>query len=227
MRATTRRTIRLSSDWKFFVDGNSMVTEASGATNWPTFLRAMAPYLGSGATMQNFGVASRTWATMHANAGALDTALAGAGEKKLLGLFEHTNSICNAGQSVADAYADMVRYIRARRAVWPTLRVFVMEAIPRESVTLTTNYQTVLACNAGMQMLNQMVWENRRALDIEFVPTRHPGSPFAFSNFTTADFNASGSIWNESAGSRVHVNDAGKQVLANFAAAAVRRMTEN
>lgn len=227
MMSRFRKAIRYNAQTNVVWDGNSLFTYTPSV---PTLTMASSPISGAGA-WSSVAIAGQTWRQMagqdSGSSADVDAALqAGqaSGRQNVLVLWEHTNAICNAGRTVQQTYADMLAYIDGRRAVDPGVRILVLGTIPRQGFTVTSAYSTVQDVNVALQQVDLLVQTNAAALDIGFLSLRQPGSPLSLSAFDEVDFVASGDIWIEGAGARIHLNTAGRSLIAPRVVTGLQRL---
>lgn len=219
-----RKAMKYNGNAHIVFDGNSLFT---GSPSVPDLAVASAPVSGSGTTSANVAIAGQTWRMMNGQDGGSTTDVNGAfsaSRQNVLVLWEHTNAICNVGSTANQCYQDMLDYIAARRAVSPGCPILVLGTIPRQGFTLTAAYSNVKQINAALQQVDLLVQQNAAAIGVEFMSLRQPGSVFNFSGFDEADFAASGDIWVEGVGARVHLNNSGKALVAERVVLGLQRL---
>lgn len=185
-------------------DGNSLMVALH------PYISGAPPVAGSGCSFAAVPIAGQRWTDMRNSAADVDAALLAAGDFAALLLWEHTNQL-NGGASIRECKDEMLYYVEARRKARPDVRVLVMETLPREG--LNSAYHTLEQYNVKLQAMDEWCWENSGRYDWEFVSIRVPGSPFRFTEFTTATFDSTQAFWNETAGTRVHCTPAGYQQI--------------
>lgn len=176
-----------------------------------------------GVTFRNLGISGQTTQSMINNATDVENAYVD-GEKNILVLWEGTNSICNAGDTAAQAIQAMTTYIAARRASKQWAFILLLTCLPRQRSTQADT----LAKNAALDSYNATVLSSYKDMGAtHVVDVRQVGSPFNMPDYnlqTFEDMAASTGLWaaNE-VGAHVHL-DAGYGVIAQMVAAELRRL---
>lgn len=207
-------------------DGNSLVS-GQGGTPWPTQIRSLAPLNGV-VNVTNVGQPGQTTRQMN----GLDSSYTGvgdvdgawvAGKTNVLILWEGTNSICNTGETGAQAASDMVDYITARQATHKWM-VVLLTCIPRQAGSAAAT----LDQNARLDAYNAILAGTYRQMGARIlVDVRGSGSPFAFADYSDATFAAAGSsgYWASGEdGGHIHLSTAGYAYIATIVAAALKRL---
>jgi lysophospholipase L1-like esterase len=234
MILTQRGTLKYSAaNTTVTCDGNSItagIVHTSGpAAYYPAQLSALAPISGQ-VTATNLGISGQTTRQMNGLDGGSTSDVDGAyvaGKKNVLIAWEGTNSIDVAGRTGAQTAQDMADYVAARLAIHSDWIIVVMTTLPLirgawSQATTDANNATVEAANNIMRA-NYRAWGAKAMIDV-----RTPGTPFAPPDYTLASFEAASVLpyWsaNESAGTHIHLNDAGMTYIANLCAATLRRL---
>lgn len=224
--ASTRsaRRLRWDSSVNVVWDGNSLVygVGATGGQTLPVQVAALAPMAGSGAAVTNCGISGQRWSAMTSGAVDVDGAWQ-SGKTNVLICWETTNSACNTpGLSAAQIISDITTYIAARRSAHPWV-IVGLTTIPRETSGLMTSQAERERLNGIMSEVDAAMKAGQLDFDA-VVDVRQPGSAFAFSGYTTADFDGSGWIWAELSPNRVHLLNAGYAIIAGYVADALKRI---
>lgn len=215
----SRGALPLDANTHLSFDGNSLFAGV-GATgsplqNAPNQVMALPAFAGTGqgpsdSPYANVAVSGHTWAQMLAH--GVDNTWA-QGKRNLLLLWETTNTLAG-GKTPAQNFADAKAYIAARRAAKPWI-IGVLTSLPKEGPD-STLIGSANEFNASLVAADNMFRTRRQELGADFiVDTRLPGSPFAFTGYTAADFTACG-LYFEAVGSRVHLTNAGYAVIAQM-----------
>lgn len=155
-------------------------------------------------------IAGQTWASMAAAAADVDSALVAAGEFSALLTWETSNQV-NGGSSIADCKLAILKYVEGRFRVRPGVPIGIMESLPRAGVNYT--YHTLAGLNQRLQEIDEWVWANAHRYGWEFITIRTPGSPFRFTEFTSAAFDATQDYWYESSGIQTHCTPEGYRMI--------------
>lgn len=201
-------------------DGNSLC-QGLGGTNYfaPADILHTLPMTRDG-TFTNCGLGGQNWYDMVATPNDVDNAWV-AGKTNLLFLWEHINTLyadsaIYYGDTTAatQCLVTVKNYTAARRALHPWY-IIMLSSIPVQvvasDITRRTNFNTQLAGVDAAIAANPSYY----GVDA-IVNLRQVGSPFNFPDYTDASFLASGPIWHEAVGQVVHLNDAGKLIVANM-----------
>jgi hypothetical protein len=224
-----RQAFRPSGAHALVFDGNSLVQGVGAATPLPAALMGRPFFAGSGAAMVNLGVGGQTWRQMDGldggSAADVDGACA-AGRTDILLAWETTNSVFNAGRTVQQTIGDARAYVANRLAAHPDRVVVLLTSLPREAgPAVAPDRASVEAANAVLSAVDDHFRAAYRAMGARaLVDLRGPSSPFAFTGYAPADFDAAGPYWAEGPGGRIHLNDAGYGLVADMIVAACRRM---
>lgn len=223
------RWLKFSASVNVVWDGNSLVY-GQGASyvggirnNAVTQTANRAPIAGSGATVTNLGVSGQTWAQMNSSASDVDAAWID-GKTNLLVLWETTNAVCSqsSSQTPAQCLSAIRTYVTNRRAARPWV-IVCLTTIPREYGFAVNDQATRSAKNADLLAVDAALKANPAEYGLDrVIDLRRPGSPFAFSSFSSSDFDSAGAIWQEPAGTRVHLNNAGYAIVAEMVAEDLR-----
>lgn len=184
----------------------------------------LSPLAGSGTTIADVGISGQTWAAMTSAASDVDNAWVD-GKTNILLLWETTNSICSqySNKTPAQCLAAISGYVSARRAVHPWI-IACLTTIPREYGFAVNDQATRDAKNADMMAVDAAIKVSPESYGLDrVIDTRRTGSPFAFSQFTQADFDAAGSVWQEARDLRVHLNNSGYAIIAAMIADDLKR----
>ena len=222
-------------DWSkvnLVVDGDCLPAgygASSASTAFPAQLAQLAPINGVISAV-NVAVSGQTTRQMDGLDGGSATDVDGAfvaGKVNVLVVWgEPTNSICDAGRTAAQAFADLQSYIANRRATNKWSAIIIGTTLPRQSGNAYTNSQADIdTMNGLLASFNTMLLANHRSLGADAVfDVRQSGSPFAFADYSATSFAANNNLWNEGAGSRVYLTDAGYAIIAGYAATQMRRL---
>lgn len=220
-------------DWarvNLVFDGNSLVNGV-GASNQattalPAQVAAASPINGV-ISATNLGIGGQTTRQMDGLDGGSASDIDGAyvsGKANVLVLWEGTNSICNVGRTSDQALSDLQIYVTDRQANGRQWTMMALTTLPRQASPLISSQTDINTYNAILADYNAKLMANYRALGLAAVAdVRQSGSPFAFSDYSSASFGAS-NLWSEGNGSRVHLNDAGYALIASYVAAQWIRM---
>lgn len=224
-----RPRVRYNGNVNLVFDGNSLMwgssLGSSSPNNLPNRIANMAPVLNSGASVYNSAFSSGQWTGGPYPMGGGDygggqtDARWIAGKTNILICWETTNQVyLGSGTSAAANAAAMKTYLDARRALHPWIMVYI-STIPREKIE--GNIASRADGNAQLVAADQHVRDNMASLGVDhYVDLRQAGSPFAFTGYTTGDFDACASLWqaDETVGNRVHLSAAGYAVVADYVA---------
>lgn len=220
------RFVRYSPQVNIVYEGNSLMAGlgATGGQTLPVQMANAAPLTGAGTVSTNLAVSGSTWSDMTTRAGGVDAAWA-AGKTNILVLWEHLNSICAGGLTAAQSASAMATYIAARRAVHPWI-VVSLTMLPCEGYSGVMTNQTLRdQYNSIMTACDNLIRANPTAYGVDaLVDVRQAGSVFAIPAYLPANFDATGAIWNEAAGSRVHLNNAGYGLVAPMVNAVLTKL---
>lgn len=232
------RAYRFAAPWLRFgpnvnivCDGNSLMygqgASYVGGVRQNAIVQAsqLPPLAGTGTLIPSVAISGQTWAQMASAASDVDGAWVD-GKTNVLLLWETTNAICSqySNQTPAQCLNAIRNYVTARRAARPWI-IACLTTIPREYGFAVNDQATRDAKNADMLTVDAALKANPGSYGLDrVIDARRAGSPFAFSSFTGADFDAAGNIWQEAAGQRVHLNDAGYAIVAAMIATDLRRL---
>ena len=211
----TRSRVAFNSDVNIVWDGNSLVfgKGSTGGQTLPVQTAALAPVVGSGATTSAFATSGHNWSDMEAGAAQVDGAWV-AGKINILIFWEHINSIFVGGLTAEQSIEQMRQYITNRRALHPWI-VMTLTCLPAEGYGTAWTQATRNAVNAKLDAVNATMRADRAVLGIDsLIDVRKQGSVFNINSYTTADFDSTGAVWLESAGTRLHLNNAGYGLIA-------------
>ena len=220
-----------SRDVNVVFDGNSLVAgqgASSGAFFLPALIGGLSPISGAFA-VTNLGVGAQTTRMMN----GLDTGSAAdvdgafvAGKLNILFAWEGTNDVELTALTGLQAASDMTDYIAARKAAHPWV-VILLTTLPRQKSGQTQ--PQIVAANAELDSYNAYLLANYVSMGATaVVDVRQIGSPFRFTDYTTASFDAVAPTYYsaaESSGSYTHLRDAGYVVIAGYCAAALNALT--
>lgn len=226
----TRPTLRYSSSVNIVFDGNSLVYGDGATVPLPQVVAGRAPISGSGAAMTNLGIDGQTWRQMDGLDGGSSADVDGAyapGKTNILIAWETTNAVCNTHRSATETIGDLTSYIANRKAVHPDWHIVLMTTLPRQAGSqLGTDQASIDTANATLNAVDDHLRAHYRALGAQaLVDVRAPGSPFRFTSYTPADFDATATYWSEASGSRIHLNDTGYLLVASMIALTLRRLS--
>lgn len=222
-----------AAKYNIVFDGNSLIY-GQGAT-YTQFIAGQLTLSkllnGSGITCRSFGIPGQTWGDMIANHADVDAAFV-PGKRNILFCWEGTNAIFNSARTGIVAAQDAGRYAQAMKAVNPSWEIIVMSTIPgRYTSSLgVTNFGSVDAVNRQVDIHNLYLQQNLKSLGFDgYLDLRCDGSPYAFKNYTDADFTARNAYYLASeqltgTGVYVHQQDAGYQVVADLVQQYLRRI---
>lgn len=217
--------MRYSPQVNIVWEGNSLVSGvgSTGGQTLPLQSSSNAPIANTGTGITNLSVSGSTWAAMEARASGVNAAWVN-GKTNILVLWEHVNSICAGGLTAQQSANAMRDYIAARRAVHPWI-VVGLTMIPCEGyIGVMTTQALRDQYNSIMTTCDNLVRADPAAYGLDaLVDVRQTGSVFAIPAFLPANFDATGAIWSEAAGSRVHLNNAGYGLVAQMVNAALTK----
>lgn len=233
--------LRRDAPLNLVFDGNSLVYSlgassgagTAGGTTLPGQVRALLATRFTDLRVLNCGIGGQTWANMTAQGsvgdGAGDVEAAYAADRtNVLVLWETTNSVCNTNRDRDGTVADAQAYVSARLASHPGWRIVLLSTLPRQdgpALGASPSQATLNEFNGRMAQIDAILGRSFRQMGCRaFVDVRCAGSPFALPDYTPASFARNDALWNEPAGGRVHLTDAGYAVVAGLVARAVANL---
>jgi hypothetical protein len=209
-------------------DGNSLC-QGLGGTNYyaPANILHTLPMTRDG-TFTNCGIGGQAWPDMIATPSDVDNAWV-AGKTNVLLMWEHINTLY-ADRAIyygdttvsTQCLVEVRQYIADRRAIHPWIMVMV-SSIPVQVVSGDIGFRTEF--NRQLRGVDLAIMANPSYYGVDFnIDLRQKGSVFDFPDYTDASFLASGNIWHETAGFVVHLNDAGKAIVANMVEERLRNL---
>lgn len=172
--------------------------------------------------MRPLGVNGQTWRQMDGLDGGDSSKVDGAyiqGKVNILVAWETINS---GNRTVLQNVADARSYIANRLALHPDWRIVLVTSLPVES---WRGERETLALNARLQAVDDIFRASYRDMGAEaLIDVRAPGSPWRYSGFTPADFDATQELWYTADGARVHPNDAGYALITEWVIQALERL---
>lgn len=208
-------------------EGNSLtigdgVPYGSGL-DYPTVLHTLAPISGAFPSA-NGGSSGQTIQLMRGYTGNNADLRFKVGKANIIIAWEGTNSIAqaNSGLTADQALEQMRLYVAERLAAHPTVKVVLVTTIPRMGGiwgdALTNQY--LADFNTGL-LANWRAWGAAAVVDV-----RREGSPFAFTGYTSADFNASSvaPYWKVGETTHIHLCPAGYALIAQMVADVLKRL---
>lgn len=208
-------------------DGNSLMVREDGGGTMMYKTTIKAPIFGSRATFTNVGVDGQTTRQMNGLDGGSVTDVDAAwvsGKINVLVIWEGTNSIAG-GRTATQAATDLSDYITARQAVHTWNYVVVVNTIQRQGGL--PDGATLTNLNIALADYNTYLATNRVAMGISVIANVRPtGGPFDFTTYTDAGFGAaaSASLWYDTSPNRLHLNDAGYEVISNYLVTAIKTL---
>jgi hypothetical protein len=217
-------------------DGNSItagITHTSGpSAYYPAQLSALNP-IRSQFVASNLGISGQTTRMMNGldggSAAGVDSKFV-AGKKNILIAWEGTNTIdpAVAGRTGAQAAQDMADYVAARLTANPGWIIIVMTTLP--IIRTAWSQATTDTINGNIDTANTLMKANFRTWGAKAcIDLRAVGSPFNIPNYTLASFETTAllALWSsvETAGTHVHLKDAGQAFVANAVAVQLQRLT--
>lgn len=206
---------RPTSDFNIVHDGNSLTAgiDMTMGMTMPQQVARSAPITGSGAALSSKTNSGWTWLQMQSQDGAAVDAAWVSGKTNILVIWETTNSLAT-GRTVQQAYDDAKAYITARRAANPWI-IIVLTTIPRQNHPDAQQANNDLF-NANLLAVDALMKSQVADLGADYIlDVRRAGSPFAFTAYTPADFNAIQQYWVGTTG-RVHLNNVGMQIISGY-----------
>lgn len=222
----SKSSVNFSANTNVVWHGNSLVAGngASGGQTLPVQVAARAPMAGSGAATSNFGVNGQNLDGMLSTApGTVDAAWV-SGKTNVLIMWEVTNSVFGTLKTASQTQTLITNYVAARKAAHPW-SVLYLTTIPRCAGGNVTDQTSRDNLNGIMTTVDAYVRANYKSMGIDAVcDVRQAGSPFAFTDYLPATFDAIQSLWSEGSGAQIHLNNAGYGVVAGYVASALRRL---
>lgn len=209
-------------------DGNSLFW-GEGSTGGRTVAAQALPLLQArfaDVAAVNLGVSGQTWRQMDGLDGGSTADVDSAfliGRTNVLVAWETTNAVI-VGRSGAQAAADCATYLANRLALHPDWRIVLLTTLPRQAGLGWTgsdqgqvdSYNAQIEAADALMRANYRAWGARACVDV-----RCAGSPFRFADYAVQRFAADPQLWNEAAGGRVHLTNAGYAVIAGLVARAI------
>ena len=218
------RVIDPASPLNIVCDGNSL---GAGQGASQTLAAAVAALLaGSFASVSASSVAisGQSVQAMINSAADVDASFI-AGKINILLAWETTNSIASDRITPAQTAAAWQSYYAARLAVHPGWKIIHLGTIPRQGGFADTTQPTIDAGNAALVQADALIQAAYRGWGVKrYVDLRGTGSPFRYRDFSATTFAENDDFWNEPAGGRIHLHDAGQKFVSGLVAGEVRRL---
>lgn len=182
--------------------GNSLFQD-DGASNLITQLFDAYPIVGRGVTITNLSANAATWQIMTATQATNAKAAFNGAKKNVLLTWETTNTIL-AGGTASTNLTDATAFFTAVKAGTAWDAILTAETIPREGGW--ADQPTRTAGNGVMKSADSTLQAACAGLGVTWVPIR-AGTVLDMATYVSpGDFDATGAIWQEAAGSRIHLN---------------------
>lgn len=192
--------------------GNSLFQD-DGSSNLITQLSDAYPWVGRGVTVTNLSANAATWQIMTATQAANAKAAFNGAKKNILLTWETTNTILAGGTSASNL-TDAQAFFTAVTAATAWDAIFTAETIPREGGW--ANQAAMTTGNGVMKAADTNLEQNLGSFNgqtPQFIRLR-PGTVLDMTTYISpGDFDATGAIWQEAAGSRIHLNAFGDYIV--------------
>lgn len=215
----------LPSTTNVVLDGNSLVAGTGSsvpAYNLAGQVASLPPISGQ-LSITNLGIGGQTTRQMNGMDGGSSADVDAAwvsGKTNVLLVWEGTNSIYGGGRTASQAYQDMADYCAARLALNPWL-IVIINTLPRQ----IGNPVAEDAMNAKLVDYNAQLAAGYRSMGARaVVDVRQAGSPFAFTNYSQASYDATVDYWKNPEYIKVHLSDTGYSVIAGYVASQLKRL---
>lgn len=199
-------------------EGNSLVAGAgaSAGKKLPEQLSLLAPL--SGIPVKNFGIGGSTWEdniSMTARSKAVDDWYV-SGKTNVLLLWEGTNTAANTSAYTGNDIGEKARrYVAARKAAHPDLKIIMLNTIPRHGLSVSYNGDYV-GLNNTLIAFNNYLSANWQDMGIDVLVDTRASDVFVFSGTQYISPKMSPYV-----GDLVHCNDAGYGLIAQMCADAL------
>lgn len=188
--------------------GNSLFQD-DGSSNLITQLSDAYPIVGRGVTFTNLSANAATWQIMTATQAANAKAAFNGAKKNILLTWETTNTIL-AGGTASTNLTDATAFFTAVKSGTAWDAILTAETIPREGGW--ANQAARDTGNALMKTADSTLQAACAGLGVTWVPLR-AGTVLDMATYVSpGDFDATGAIWQEAAGSRIHLNAFGDYI---------------